>query len=342
MSVIRVEGQGSGVKGSGLRLWGLVIFFAYCALSLNGCAPTYPKEKFRESILKICKNEYKLDVKIETIGKTIAIYIPLHDLMDFTFTLTASASEKINDVILSVSRVALSSDANYNFFCIVAHDVRIPEIQLVIIKSVMDVKRFLLNDISRSEYSKRMLIDLRLSPQAQKERSIKEVFEKMGLDKKWQEQVMNDFFRSEPAGLGDIGYWNNHFYVKDISHAEFLAEQIASRIRIESREDKNLVGLFLIKSAKGTYASKFGKRYYRFEVAADPKWFKDIDYKDVSNKIMQLVLRVAGHVLHGYSFAEFEYVEVLNQTDGRYLKVSRNDLERLRAKKMKFEELVSK
>ncbi|MDP3804078.1 MAG: hypothetical protein Q8Q87_00840, partial [Candidatus Omnitrophota bacterium] len=206
--------------------------------TIIGCAPSYPKERLKESILKVCKNEYKLDVKAETIGKTMAIYVPLQDLLDFNFSITKKASEQINDVILSVSRVALSTDAEFDFYCIIAHDVKIPEIQIVIIKSVDDVKRFMLNDISRGEYSKRMLVDIRLNPQAQKEKAIKEVFQKMSLERKAQDGVMDDFFRSEPTVLGDIGYWNERFYIKDVGLPEFLAEQTANRVRMGFREDK--------------------------------------------------------------------------------------------------------
>src|SRR3989338_10447160 len=231
---------------------------------LAGCGPTYPKDRFKESIIRVCKDEYKLDVKVGAIGKTIAIYLPLPDLIDFTFSISKTASEKINDVILSVSRVALSTDASLDFYCIIAHDVRIPEIQIVIIKYVDDVKRFLLNDISRGEYSKRMLVDIRLSPQAQKERAIKDVFSKMKLDEKWEEQVMNEFFRAEPTGLVEMGYWEGRFYIKDVTLAEFLAEQTANRIKMEFKEDRFLSDNFLMKSAKGTYVSKEDERYFRF------------------------------------------------------------------------------
>jgi hypothetical protein len=187
--------------------------FAVLALAvfLAGCGPTYPKEKLKESIIRLCKNEYKVDVKVRTFGKTVAIYMPLEDLMDFSFALTPSATEKLNDVIMSVTRVVLSTDADYDFYCIIAHDIRVPEIQVIIIKYVDDVKRVFLGDISRGEFGKRMIIDMRLNPQSQKERAIKDVFQRMGLDPKWQDQVMNDFFRADPAGLGDIGYWNGRF-----------------------------------------------------------------------------------------------------------------------------------
>ena len=307
---------------------------------LSGCGPTYPKERFKESILKVCKDEYKLDVKVDTIGKTIAIYVPLSDLMDFTFAITKHASEKINDVILSVSRVALSSDANFDFYCVIAHDVRVPEIQIVIIKSVDDIKRFMLNDISRNEYFKRMLIDLRLNPQSQKEYSIRQVFEKMGFDPKWQDEVMNDFFRSAPAALGDIGYWGDRFYVKDISLAEFLAEQIASRIKIEFKEDKALEEAFSIKSAKGSYLkAEDGKHYFRLETLAESKYFNDVELGKPTDTIFRAALKVASEVIHGYRFGDFDCVEIIDQRDGRIIRVSKDDLEAFRKKKVRFEEM---
>jgi len=306
----------------------------------GGCGVTFPKEKIRESIVKMCKDEYKIDVKVETVGKTIAIYLPLEDLMDFTFSITKTASEKINDVILSVARVALSTDAGYNFYCVIAHDVRIPEIQIIIIKSVDDVKRLLLNDISRGEYSKRILIDLRLNPQSQKERSVKDVFQKMGIDEKWQENVMNDFFRSEPMALGDIGYWNNRFYIKDITLAEFLAEQMVSRIKIEFREDKALADNFTLKSAKGAYISGPGKKHFRLEVLAEPKWFKEITAPELSEKMLRPIINMAAHVMRSYRFTDFDHVEIVDQAGAKTVVVSKDDLEKLRTKKLKMEEVL--
>lgn len=307
---------------------------------MTACGPTYPKDRFKESIIRVCKDEYKLDVKVGTIGKTIAIYLPLSDLIDFTFSISKTASEKINDVILSVSRVALSTDADLGFYCIIAHDVRIPEIQIVIIKSVDDVKRFLLNDISRGEYSKRMLVDIRLNPQAQKERAIKDVFSKMNLDKKWQDQVMNDFFRSEPTALGDIGYWDGRFYIKDISLGEFLSEEIANRIKIEFKEDKMLADSFLIRSAKGAYLTREPTRFFKIEVLAEAKTIEALEEEKEMNRVFGPALVVAGHVLHGYRFDAFEYIEVVNEGTATSVKVSKDDLELFRMKKVKLEEII--
>lgn len=317
----------------------LLVPCVLCLVSLSGCGPTYPEKDVKRAVVSICKQEYKADVKVETSGQTMVIYLPLTDLMDPSFTLTKAASEKINDVIFSAARVALSTDAKFNFYCVIAHDVRMPELQIIIIKNVDDIKRLFASDISRGEYMKRMLIDLRWSPQAKKEEVIKDIFRKMNLDPKWQDQVMSDFFRSEPTNIGDIGYWNGRFYIKDITLGEFLAEQIASRIRIEFRENKYLKDSFLLKSARGAYATKKDKRIFRIEILAERSAANIGTAIEDSDKIFETALSVAAKVIHGYYFTDFDAVELFDQREARLIEVTPEELEAFRTKKLKLSEI---
>lgn len=269
----------------------------------------------------------------------MAIYLPLTDLMDYSFNLTKSASDKINDVIFSAARVALSTDAKIDFYCVIAHDVRMPELQVIIIKNVEDIKRLFANDISRGEYMKRMLIDLRWSPQAKKEQVIKEIFSKMNVDPKWQDQVMSDFFRTQPAGIGDIGYWNSQFYIKDITLAEFLAEQVVNRVKIEFREDKYLKENFILKSVKGLYSVKGGRHIMNFDIFADRSAVGVGNTIEDSDMIFAAVLSVAGQVVHGYHFNDFDAVSVFDQRAGRSIEVTPAELEDFRTRKKKLEEI---
>lgn len=304
-----------------------------------GCTATYPKEKVKESVVRICKKEYGVDVKAEIEGKTMAIYLQLSDLLDFSFNLTKQASDKINDVIFTAARVALSTDAKIDFYCVIAHDVKMPELQVIIIKGVDDIKRLFANDISRGEYLKRMLIDLRWNPQAKKEQAIKEIFSRMNLDPRWQEQVMSDFFRSSPTGIGDIGYWNGRFYTKDITLAEFLAEQMANRVRIEFRDDKDLKNNFLLKIARGEYTTKRNKRMFVLEVLAERSTSGIGTTIEDSDKVFGAVLAVAGQVIHGYHFNDYDAIEILDQLAGRSIEVTPEELEGFRTKKLKLSEI---
>lgn len=314
------------------------IYYMLCA-ALTGCGPTYPKKNVKESVVRICAQEYGANVKVETAGRTMSIYLPVSGLMDYSFNLTKPASAKINNVIFTAARVTLSTDAKFDFYCVIAHDIKMPELQIIIIKNVEDVRRLFASDISRGEYMKRVLIDLRWSPQAKKEQVVKDIFNRMNLDPKWQDQIMSDFFRSEPAGIGDIGYWNDRFYIKDITLAEFLAEQIANRIRIEFREGRDLNGIFLLKSAKGLYAAIKKRRLFRFEILAEHSAISAGTTIESSNKIFETVLSMAGHVLHGYHFKDYDAVEVFDQYEGRSIEVTPEELEGFRTKKLKLNEI---
>jgi hypothetical protein len=70
-----------------------------------GCGVTYPKETLRESVIKVCKDEYKLDIDAGVFGNTLAIYLPIENLFDPTLNLSQHAQEKIQDTLLGASRV---------------------------------------------------------------------------------------------------------------------------------------------------------------------------------------------------------------------------------------------
>lgn len=321
------------------RFFLLFTLYALLFTLLAGCTPTYPEDKVKESVVKICKKEYQADVKVEIAGKTMAIYLPLTNLMDYSFALTKPASEKINDVIFSAARVALSTDAKIDFYCVIAHDIRMPELQIIIIKNVDDVKRLFASDISRGEYMKRMLIDLRWSPQAKKEQVVKEIFNKMNLDPKWQDQVMSDFFKSEPTSLGDIGYWEGKFYIKDITLAEFLAEQIASRVKLEFRDNKDVKDAFLLKAIKGSYLSRKGRKVFRFEILAERSAAGAGSTIEDSDRMFEIVLSVAAKVLHGYHFKDYDAIEIFDQLEGRSIEINPEEAEAFRTKKLGLSEI---
>jgi hypothetical protein len=317
----------------------LCVIYYTLSVALTGCGPTYAEKNVKSAVIRICKEEYKADVKVDATGKTIFLYLPLTDLMDSSFSLTKTASEKINDVIFAAARVTLSTDAKFDFYCIIAHDIKMPELQIIIIKNIDDIKRLFASDISRGEYMKRMLIDLRWSPQAKKEQVVKEIFSKMNLDPKWQDQVMSDFFKSEPTGIGDIGYWDDRFYIKDITLPEFLAEQIASRIKLEFRESKALKDDFTLKSDKGFYAVVKGKRLFRLEMMAERNATGAGTTVEDSDKILGTALSVAGQVIHGYHFKDYDSVEVFDQREGRLIEATPQELEGYRTKKLKLNEI---
>ncbi len=297
-------------------------------LSLSsGCGPTYPKGKLAESIVELCKKEYGVKVKSEIIGKTLAIFIPLPSLLDITLRINKEASDMIQDVILSVSRVVLSTDAEIEFYCIIAQDVRLPEIQIIMIKYVDDVKRAYFLDISRGEYFKRTLFDINLNPQSKKEQSIKNIFKKYNLDPEWEEKVLDEFFRSQPIALKDFGYWQDCFYVKDITLPEFLAEQLSYRIKMRFREDKDLAKKFLIKEVRGSYKENFD--VVNFNIYFDIKLneiLKVLGEKEDRRIVFKNIFMEVSDCLYGYKFQDFDSVKIFDKNSVSRLFVSKDEI----------------
>jgi len=306
----------------------LISIVCITLLATTGCdRATYPKETLAKSVKDLCNSEYNLDVDVILSGNTLAVYLPVMNLFDLTLRLSEKAQDKVQDVLLCASRVVLSTDADVRFYCIIAQDMNIPEIQLVIIKYVDDVKRAYLHDISRGEYFKRTLIDMNENPQAKKEQAIAKVFDKMKLDEDWQDKVMEDFFRSPPSSLEGIGYWQDKFYIKNITLEEFLAQQIASRVIARFREEEDL-RKYELKSVIGRFVKEGKLKFFLISFKTESLLFV-LDPKERLSKekeILQNIFEVMSDVLYGYKFENFNFAEIQDETFKENLLVSRNNI----------------
>lgn len=308
----------------------------------SGCGEiTYPKETLSESVKELCKIEYNLDVDVSLIGSTLAIYLPTSDLFDVTLNLSEKAQDKIQDVLLSASRVVLSTDADIQFYCIITQDIKLPEIQLIIIKYTDDVKRAFYRDISRGEYFKRTIIDINENPQAKKEQAIVNVFNKMELERDVQQKVLDDFFRSPPSSLEGIGYWNGKFYVKNITLGEFLAQQIASRIKLRFRENEPLKK-YTLKSITGKLVTEDSINVFLVGLNAESLLFVLDPVKRVAmeREIFKNAFEVISEVIYGYKFKDFNLTEISEKSANIKLLISKEDIYLFKKRKLPIEGIL--
>ncbi|MFH1791125.1 MAG: hypothetical protein ABH885_03975 [Candidatus Omnitrophota bacterium] len=316
----------------------LMLIFA-----LAGCKATFPKETLAQSIAALCLEEYGLEIKAEVIGQTLAVYLPLKSLLDLSFGLSEEAQDAIQDVLLSASRVVLSTDADIRFYCVIAQDIRLPELQVIVIKSVEDVKRAYFNDISRGEYLKRTIFDININPQSRKEQTIKDVFKKYKLDPEWQDQILEEFFRNTPLALKDFGYWNDRFYVKNITLPEFIAEQIVYRIRMHFRENKELARKYVVKAVNARYEEEGNARQFRVDF--------DIKLNEVlkvlgeaggdDGVIFGNVMEEIADCVYGYKFEDFDSVKCVDAASGKKLTVSKNEIYALKKRKINMDNVLA-
>jgi len=255
-----------------LRFFPFSIFYLlFSIFILSGCfGPTYPKEYVDESIIDLCKKEYGVDVEVKITGNTIGVYIPIEDLVDSGLGVSQSALRKVDDVVMSVSRVALSTDADFNFYVVVARDPGMPELELVIIRYVEDVKRFLLADISRGEYFNRMITEFKFTPQS-----------------------------------GNIGYLDGKFFLKDLQMGEFLAKQVEERIRRDFLK-RDLFALLELKLVEG----KYNGGIFNFIIKVGPKGDSARKVSYYRPQVLDRVCDILSKTVYGYKFGDYALANI--------------------------------
>lgn len=127
--------------------------------SFSGCSPTYPKQNIAESVEKIVKKEYNLDGDAKLVGETLHLNIKLSGLTTTEPKVLNSILNKVQGAVFAVTRVSLSSDAKIKFLVVRAKD---PSWKLTIriIQRLEDVKGYLYQKISRSDYEDRYILEI--------------------------------------------------------------------------------------------------------------------------------------------------------------------------------------
>ncbi|PIP67978.1 MAG: hypothetical protein COW92_03590, partial [Candidatus Omnitrophica bacterium CG22_combo_CG10-13_8_21_14_all_43_16] len=157
--------------------------------------PSYPTGKIEDSVLALCKNEYKLDnVQVKVIGSTLGVYIPVEGLIDPDLKLNEKAGKKIEDVALSIHRVTTSTDMPLKFYVLTARDTKTPGAEFILTGFIYDVVRVRLYDISRGEYFQRILRDFRFNPAILGEQKARELFDGLNKNSALAESLKSIFY----------------------------------------------------------------------------------------------------------------------------------------------------
>ena len=181
-----------------------LLFISLVLITLPACTPaTYSKEKVKESVINLCKDEYDLDVEVRIVGSTLGVYIPIEGLVDTDLKLDPKAGEKIEDVALSIHRVIMSTDKPLKFYILTARDTETIGAEFLLTGYVYDVVRVRLLDISRGEYHKRILRDFKFNPIVAGEMKVRELFGLLNQNAPGIQQVKPLFYPIFVIGIPD-------------------------------------------------------------------------------------------------------------------------------------------
>lgn len=136
----------------------LLVFCAFLA-ALGGCKPTYPREKVTESILKIIEKEYAITGNAVLVGNTLYLDVRIPGMVTSDQKMLPKVLDKAQGAVLTVTRVALSSDADIRYVVITARDPSW-KMRLRFIQRIEDVKGYLYQRISHGDYEDRLVVEI--------------------------------------------------------------------------------------------------------------------------------------------------------------------------------------
>lgn len=199
-----------------------------------GCSPeflsSYPSDKLKQSVVDICRKEYGVqNVDVKIVGETIGVYLPLERLfaadfresvltgkvrnLDTLFEPSPEAMDKVLDVLFTISRVLLSTDSKIKFYTLEATDEN-TGLQLIFKGFVDDVKRVRIWDISRDEYRRRVIHEMRQNSAVLWHKPVRNFFRDLGGVN--PAEILDQYFSAGYHSENDL---RDYFYISPASES---------------------------------------------------------------------------------------------------------------------------
>ncbi len=138
----------------------LVLFLLLSNSGCNGFFELYPKEQVPEKITKILKKEYKIDAKVQIVGKTLWVYVPISYSLSqlYQHPIQKKFHEQLTGTLYTTGRILWNSKPGIEFYVVLFADTDLGAF-LFMVGTTKDLKDYYLEKISIDEFSERRIYD---------------------------------------------------------------------------------------------------------------------------------------------------------------------------------------
>ncbi len=175
------------------------------ALLWSGCSASYPKDQLHDAIQKLFREELEVECESKLAGKTLYISFPIQGLISENFELSKEVATSLENAMLSISRIALSTNAEIDYTVLEAVD-RTWGVRAHLVRRLQDLKDLIYWRISKNDFDERLILEINKEKNADSAGELK-------------------------ASTDSAERWN------DLSLPEFMGRWVASRINIGSRSN---------------------------------------------------------------------------------------------------------
>jgi hypothetical protein len=127
---------------------------------LSACTkPSYRADRLEEAVRDICLREYKFAAVGKLAGKTLYASIAPQNIVGADLGIDRKTVERLYDTLLTVTRVALSTNAKVDYLIVKAKDTN-TGVTLTLLRYVPDIKWYFYMRISRADFENRGVLEI--------------------------------------------------------------------------------------------------------------------------------------------------------------------------------------
>jgi len=293
---------------SGLVMTTLLIF----PLIINfGCKSSYPRDTIVKSVKDMAKKDYNLDVDVILAGETLGIQFRIKNIMGEMVAEDQLLWKQMENLMMVLSRVVLSSDKSPQFIVLDIVDEDNPRLHFVLTRYVEDLHKVMSEGLSRTHFLDRLLMELVIGEK-------RLVFDPMDMDMVRLLMLAVDVPSEDNSK-------EVTFPLTDIDMRDFMSKVTSNIVRRLFREEKMMVKTYSLRDVTASFRSSLdkGKEYQiLLDLVSLPEAQRK--YPSLEQKIFPTILKEAAYLFKSYKFDQFQAITVMDRNSGRSLTTLKN------------------
>ena len=217
------------------------------------------------------------------MGQTLYVSFPIQNLVSKNFELPKEVLQKLEDAMLAITRISLSTDANIQFTVLEAKDLKWG-VQTTILRRMQDLKGLMYWTVSKQDFDERLVLET------------KKIVESTSND--WHEIMLSEFMARWVASRISLGTRANPFLgvllgIEKVN-ANYNESSRLLTLQIEGASPSlttstSSLSMELLQSSIAEQMALVEKKYpaktaQKEESVRDPLWVKEVIIQDSSNK----------------------------------------------------------
>ena len=272
-------------------------------LVLTACESTYKRESMTQSLKELAKREYNHDIETAEEGETVGIRLKIRNLLAELVAEDQQLWTHMEELMMVLSRVVLSSDHPPEFIILDVVDEENPKVRLIFTRYVKDIQKLMGEVISRTSFLDRLLMEFAVGEKRM-------VFDPYEMDMVRLMMMAADVINEENTVQDRV-------WLQEVNFPVFLSKVTENTMRRLFREEKKMKKEFLLRKITASF-EEGNIPYGQFRILLDLVSIPGSGIKEgfLEKKILPRVSHEVQSLFRSYRFDQIAEIVVIEKNSG--------------------------